>query len=71
MARWKARIYDFLFATIELFSLALIVEALQGTTCQDSLLSGGVGQFEPRFQGEGVVPREYFLVFTKLDTFCI
>jgi len=27
----------------------------------------GVGQFEPRFQGEGVVPGEYFLVSTKLD----
>jgi len=25
---------------------------------------------EPRFQGEGVVPGDYFLVFTKLDTFC-
>jgi len=30
----------------------------------------GVGQFEPRFEGEGVVPPEYFLVFRKLDTFC-
>ena len=61
--------YDFLFVIIELFSLALTVEVLQGKTCQDSLLSGGVGQFEPRFQGEGVVPGEYFLVSTKLDTF--
>ena len=33
-------------------------------------LQEGVGQFEPRFQGEGVVPWEYFLVSTKLDTFC-
>jgi len=31
----------FLFVIIELFSLALTVEALQGKTCQDSLLSGG------------------------------
>jgi len=30
----------------------------------------GVGQFERRFQGKGVVPGEYFLVSTKLDTFC-
>jgi len=30
----------------------------------------GVGHFEPRFQGVGVVPGEYFLVSTKLDTFC-
>jgi len=88
MARWKP-MYDFLFIIIELFSLALTVEALQGKTCQDSLLSGGgtsvwtynvfsgtlnpthsLTQFEPRFQGEGVVPGEYFLVSTKLDTFC-
>ena len=62
--------YDFLFVIIELFPLALTVEALQGKTCQDSLLSGGVGHFEPRFQGEGVVPGEYVLVSTKLDTFC-
>jgi len=26
---------------------------------------------EPKFQGEGVVPGEYFLVSTKLDTFAI
>ena len=32
--------YNFLFVIIELFSLALIVEALQGKTYQDSLLSG-------------------------------
>jgi len=30
----------------------------------------GVGQFERRFHGEGVVSGEYFLVSTKLDTFC-
>ena len=29
-----------------------------------------VGHFEPKFQGEGVVPGEYVLVSTKLDTFC-
>jgi len=28
------------------------------------------GHLEARFQGEGVVPGEYFLVSTKLDTFC-
>jgi len=45
--------HDFLFVIIELFSLALTVEALQVRTSQDSLLSGGVGHFEPRFQGKG------------------
>jgi len=34
-------VYDFLFVIIELFSLVLTVEALQGKTCQDSLLPGG------------------------------
>jgi len=27
----------------------------------------GVGQIKPRFQGEGVVPEEYFLASAKLD----
>ena len=47
------------------FFLSLTVEALQGKTCQDSQLSGGVGQFESRFQGEWVVPVEYFFGFYK------
>jgi len=34
-------------------------------------LQEGVGHLEPRFQGEGVVPVENFLVSTRLvDTFC-
>ena len=68
MARWKARV-DFLFVIIELFSLSLTVDALQGKTYQNSLFLRGVGQFEPIFQGEGVVSREYLLVSRKLDTF--
>jgi len=44
---------DFLFVIIELFSLALTVEALQGKTCQDLLLSGGVCQLEQDFRGKG------------------
>jgi len=31
---------------------------------------GWVGHFEPKFQWERVIPGEYFLVSTKLDTFC-
>ena len=30
----------------------------------------GVGQIEPKFQEEGVVPGEHFSVSAKLDTFC-
>ena len=69
MARWKARV-EFLLSVIELLFLSLTVEELQGKTCQNSQPSGVVGHFEPKFQGEGVVPGEYFLVSTKLDTFC-
>ena len=69
MARWKVRA-EFLLRVIELHFLSLTVEALQGKMCQNLLPSGWVGHLEPKFQGEGVVPGEYFLVFTKLDTFC-
>jgi len=61
MARWKARV-ELLLSVIELVFLSLTVEALQGKMCQTSLPSGGVGHLEPRFQGEGVVSGEYFLV---------
>jgi len=64
MTRWKARV-EFLLSVIELLFPSLTVEALQGKTCQNSPPSGGVGQFEPRFQGEGVVPWEYFFCFYK------
>jgi len=40
MARWKARI-RLLIRHYYTFLIALTVEALQGKTCQDSLLSGG------------------------------
>ena len=50
--------------------LSLMVEALEGKMCQNSLPSGGIGHLEPRFQTERVSPGEYFLVSTKLDTFC-
>jgi len=58
-------VYDFLFAIIELFSLALTVEVLQGKTCQDSLLSGGVTSVRAKISGEGVVPGEYVFGFYK------
>ena len=70
MARWKARA-EFLLSVTELF-LSLTVEALQGKTCRVKTrsLQEWVGHLEPKFQGEGVVHGEYFLVSTKLDTFC-
>ena len=55
MARWKARV-EFLLSVVELLFLSLTVKALQGKTCQNS---------QPKFQGEGVVPGEYFFGFYK------
>ena len=52
---FKARV-EFLLSVIGLLFLSLTVEALQGKMCQNSLPSGGVCQFAPRFQGEEVVP---------------
>jgi len=69
MARWKARV-EFLLSVIGLLFLSLTVEALQGKRCQESLLSGGGRSVQAKISGEGVVPGEYFLVSTKLDTFC-
>ena len=61
--------YDFLFVIIELFSLALTVEALQGKRVKTRCYQEGVGQFEPILGGRDR-PWEYFLLSTKLDTFC-
>jgi len=55
MARWKAHV-EFLLSVIEIFFLSLTVEALQAKCAKTRCLQEGVGQFQPRFQGEEVVP---------------
>ena len=52
MAHWKARV-DFLLRVSELLFLSLTVEALQGKTCQTSLLSGGWVTLSQDFRGKG------------------
>jgi len=69
IARWKARA-EFLLSIIELPFLSVTVDALQGKNIKTRSLQEWVDHFEPKFQGEGVVPGEYFSVSTKLDTFC-
>ena len=64
MVRWKARV-EFLLSVVELFSLALTVEALQGKMCQNSLPSGLGRSLGAKISGEGVVPGEYFFGFYK------
>jgi len=53
--------------------LSLTVEALQGKTCQTSLLSGEGRSLWAKIlggRGRGSRPWGIFLVSTKLDTFC-
>ena len=70
IAHWKACV-DFLLTVFEPLFLSLTVDALQGKTCQNSLIYEGVGQYEPKFQGEGVVPREYFWFLENWTHFAI
>ena len=69
MARWKARV-KFLLSVSGLVFLSLTVEALQGKRCEDSLLSGGGTSVRAKISGGRGRPGEYYLVSTKLDTFC-
>ena len=57
--------YDFLFVITELFSLALTVEALQGKTCQDSLLSGGGRSLGAKISGRRGRPWRIFFGLYK------
>jgi len=70
MARWKAHV-DFLLTVSELLFLSLTVDALQGKTCQNSLLFGWGESVWAKISEEGVVPGEYFLVSRKLDILLI
>ena len=68
MARWKARA-KFLLSLIELLFYLLQLRRYKAKRVKTRSLQEWVGHFEPKFQEEGVVPGEYFLVSTKLDTF--
>ena len=63
MARWKARV-EFLLRVIELF-LSLTVEALQGKTCQNSLLSAGGRSLGAKISGGRGRPWRIFFGFYK------
>jgi len=64
MARWKARV-EFLLSVIELLFLSLTVEALQGKTCQNSLLSGGGRSLGAKISGGRGRPWGTFFSFYK------
>jgi len=59
MARSKALV-EFLLSVIELLFLSLTVEALQGKTCQNSLLSGGGRSLGAKIAGGRGRPWDFF-----------
>jgi len=69
MAGWKARA-EFLLSVIELLSLSLTAEALQGKMCQNSQPSEVGRSLGAKISGGRGCPWGIFLVSTKLDTFC-
>ena len=56
---------DFLFVTIERFSLSLTVETLYAEICRSWRFSKGVGQSECKFYVKGEVARQPLLVLEK------
>ena len=70
LRRYKAKRVKFLLSVIELLFPSLTVEALQGKTRQNSLPSGDGRSLGAKISGGRGRPWEYFLVSTKLDTFC-
>ena len=65
----KARV-EFLLTIIERLFYLLRWTLYKAKGVKTRCYQEGVGQFERTFQGEEVVPGEYVLVSTKLDTFC-
>jgi len=54
---------------LDFFFYLLLLRRYKAKGVKTRCYQEGVGQFEARLQGEVVVPGEYFLVSTKLDTF--
>jgi len=54
------RVVDFLLVIIELFSLGVTAEALRSKIDRKSAISLQRGQFDLKFQAEGVAPTNHF-----------
>ena len=55
------RVVDFLLVLIKLFPLGATAESLQAKIDRKSAISLQHGQFDPKFQIEGVIPPQSFL----------
>ena len=53
----EERVLDFLLMLIELFSLGVTAESLQAKRDRKSAISLKRGQFDPKFQVQGVAPQ--------------
>jgi len=60
-------VYDFLFVTIELFSLALTVNTLLAEICRRERFLKGVGHFDCPLKDEGDVAHQPLLGNRKLE----
>ena len=54
-------IVDFLLVLIELFLLGVTAESLRAKRDRKSAILLQCGQFDPKFQVEGVIPHQLFL----------
>jgi len=59
MARWKPRV-EFLLSVIELLFYLLRLRRYKAKCVKTRCLQEGVGDLEPRFQGEAVAPRPIY-----------
>ena len=55
------RVMDFLLVLIEIFSLGVTAESLRAKIDRKSVISLQRGQFDPKFQVQGVAPTNHFL----------
>jgi len=54
------RVVDFLLVLIELFALGVTAESLRAERDRKSAISLQRGQFDPKFQAEGIAPTNHF-----------
>jgi len=67
IGRWTARVYDFLFVIIELFSLALTIGTLHAEICRREPFLKGVGLFDRTLKVEREVTHQPLLGGRKLE----
>jgi len=65
MARWKAAGAEFMLSVLKFFFYLLRLRRYKAKCVKTRCVQEWVGHLEPKVQGEGVVPGEYFFGFYK------